>query len=80
MDFRAVRRLLVAACLCLSVTASASTLSIDQVSWVQGSGGYLAQNSEWGIANFQFVPGDQAQFFPDALWPIRESRRGCRSS
>src|SRR5664279_143666 len=65
MGFSAMRRVLLAACLCVCASALASTLAINQVDWLQGSGGFLAQNSEWGMANFQFGPGDQDAFFPD---------------
>ncbi len=65
MGFSAMLRVLLAVCLCVGSSAFASTLVINQVDWLQGSGGFLAQNSEWGIANFQFGPGDQGQFFPD---------------
>lgn len=67
MGFLALRRFWLAACLCLSAYAFSSTLTINQVDWLQGSGGFLAQNSEWGFANFQFGPGDQGQFFSDGV-------------
>ena len=47
----------------LNVSALAHTLAIHQVSWLSADGGYLVQNSEWGTANVQFVPGDEAEFF-----------------
>jgi hypothetical protein len=44
--------------------ASAGSLSINQVSWLSSLGGYLAQYSEWGTANFQIGPGDTSLFTP----------------
>ena len=61
----ALRVTIAAVCTLLCSTALASNLTISQVDWLQGSGGFLAQNSEWGVAELQFGPSDEGLFYPD---------------
>ena len=46
----------------MSTAAWSHTFTINQISWRSDTGGYLAQNSEWGTVNIQFLPGDESEF------------------
>lgn len=44
---------------------SAQDISFNQVDWLNASGGFQSQNSNWGLANFDFDSGDLGSLFSD---------------
>lgn len=56
---------LLLACACAR-PCEAFTTQIQQVDWLRGSGGYLVQDSEWGVASVQFTPADSALLTHDS--------------
>lgn len=56
------KTLIAASLLAVSPCSWGISFSFNQLDWLDGTGGYTAQNSEWGVANIQLSSADASLF------------------